>query len=63
MKQKFTSELQQTYKSIEQNKWLAVAQFLRRSVKNIRDLENLSTRPFTEWIGIPKELTQLSLGL
>ena len=61
MKQKFTSELQQTYKSIEQNKWLAVAQFLRRSVKNIRDLENLSTRPFTEWIGIPKELTQLSL--
>lgn len=63
MRQKFTSELQQTYKSIEQNKWLAVAQFLRRSVKNIRDLENLSTRPFTEWIGIPQELTQLSLGL
>ncbi|CAC5405501.1 unnamed protein product [Mytilus coruscus] len=61
MRQKFTSELQQTYRSMEQNKWLTTAQFLRRSVKNVRDLENLPTRPFLQWLGIPEDLTQLSL--
>lgn len=62
MGKKFSTDLKKTYRSIEKNKWLATAQFLRRSVKNVRDLEFLPTRPFTEWLGIQEDLTKLALG-
>ncbi|XP_069103594.1 uncharacterized protein [Argopecten irradians] len=55
-RQVFTSDIRDTYDSVEKNKWLSGANFLRRKVKILRDMMNLPTKPFIDWMGLKNDL-------
>ena len=61
-KKTFAANIEETYRSVERSKWLAGPDFLHKTVKNFRDLDNLPTKPFMEWLGIQQSLTQISGG-
>lgn len=59
-KKVFSANIEESYRSVERSKWLAGPDFLHKTVKNFRDLDNLPTKPFMEWLGIQQSLTQIS---
>lgn len=61
-KKVFSANIEDSYRSVERSKWLAGPDFLHKTVKNFRDLDNLPTKPFMEWLGIQQSLTQISGG-
>jgi hypothetical protein len=62
-KKVFTADIEESYRSVERSKWLAGPDFLHKTVKNFRDLDGQSTKPFMEWLGIQQSLTQISGGM
>ncbi|KAJ8309938.1 hypothetical protein KUTeg_011803 [Tegillarca granosa] len=58
----FVTNIQETYNSVQKNKWMKGADFLHKTVKNLRDLTGATTKPFMDWAGFQTDLSQVSIG-
>lgn len=58
----FVTNIQETYNSVKKNKWMKGADFLHKTVKNLRDLTGATTKPFMDWAGFQTDLSQVSIG-
>ncbi|KAK3603722.1 hypothetical protein CHS0354_023336 [Potamilus streckersoni] len=62
---KLVSDIENTYKTIQHNKWLAGVTYLYNDVVNTHLLFNRSsvTRPFMEWSGLDMDISDLTSGI